>query len=99
MAIFLTGSTGYVGAHVAALLLENHNDRLNLLIRAKDEREAAQRLWHAIQLHLDFQTFYQHLKSRISLFCGDLTDTRFSLNHNAYQQLARTTDSVIHCAA
>ncbi|MCI0661858.1 MAG: SDR family oxidoreductase [Acidobacteria bacterium] len=28
-----------------------------------------------------------------------MTDSRFSLNHNEYQQLARTTDSVIHCAA
>src|SRR5262245_41373501 len=99
MAIFLTGSTGYVGAHVAALLLEKHSDKLNLLIRAKDEREAALRLWHAIQLHLDFQTFYEHLKSRISLFCGDLTDPRFSLSDSVYYRLVRTTDSVIHCAA
>jgi thioester reductase-like protein len=99
MAIFLTGSTGYVGAHVATLLLENHTDKLNLLIRAKDERAAALRLWHAIQLHLDFQTFYQHLKTRISIFCGDLTDSHFSLNLSDYQRLVKSTDSVIHCAA
>ena len=54
MAIFLTGSTGYVGAHVAALLLENHKDKLNLLVRAGSEQEAAERLWKSMQLHLDF---------------------------------------------
>ena len=54
MAIFLTGSTGYIGAHIAAGLLQGHTDRLNLLVRAKDKREAGERLWRSLQLHLDF---------------------------------------------
>lgn len=99
MAIFLTGSTGYVGAHVAALLLENHKDRLNLLVRAKDDREAEIRLWRALQIHLDFPRFHHHLKSRISIFRGDLTDSRFGLPAADYARLVETTDSVIHCAA
>ena len=40
MAIFLTGSTGYIGAHVAANLLEQHGASLNLLVRARDPQEA-----------------------------------------------------------
>lgn len=99
MAIFLTGSTGYVGAHVAALLLENHNDRLNLLVRAKNKNEAEQRLWKSLQLHLDFPQFYDYIKTRVNIFCGDLTDSRFGLSNEDYRQLAETTDSVIHCAA
>ena len=99
MAIFLTGSTGYVGAHVAALLLENHKDPLNLLVRAKNQTDAEQRLWKSLQLHLDFQRFYDHIKSRVSIFCGDLTDSRFGLSDEDYRRLAQTTDSVIHCAA
>ena len=54
MAIFLTGSTGYIGAHVAANLLEGYQDPLNLLVRAKDQHEAEVRLWQALQLHMDF---------------------------------------------
>ena len=54
MAIFLTGSTGYIGAHVAANLLEEHGGSLNLLVRARDPHEAQVRLWQALQLHLDF---------------------------------------------
>src|SRR5262245_22753095 len=99
MAIFLTGSTGYVGAHVAALLLENHKDKLNLLVRAKTESEAAERLWKSLQLHLDFPRFYEHLQSRVNIFCGDLTDKRFGLSDADYHRLVETTDSVIHCAA
>ncbi|MBO0722027.1 MAG: SDR family oxidoreductase, partial [Blastocatellia bacterium] len=99
MTIFLTGSTGYLGAHVAALLLENHGEHLNLLVRAKDAREAEVRLWRALQLHLDFARFYDHLRSRIRIFRGDLTAKKFGLADDDYRRLALTTDSVIHCAA
>jgi thioester reductase-like protein len=99
MAIFLTGSTGYIGAHIAAILTERHADRLNLLVRAKSEQEAGERLWHALQLHLDFPQFEDALHSRISLFRGDLTDARFGLEDSEYSRLVATTESVIHCAA
>ena len=99
MAIFLTGSTGYIGAHVAAGLLERHRDHLNLLVRAKDEREAEVRLWRALQLHLNFPRFHQHLQSRITIFRGDLTGDRFGLGEQDYRRLVESTDSVIHCAA
>src|SRR5487761_698364 len=99
MAIFLTGSTGYIGAHVASLLLERHGDRLNLLVRAKTEQEAHERLWHALQLHLDFPEFRDALDSRISVYRGDLTDQRFGLDPAEYELLAASTGSVIHCAA
>jgi thioester reductase-like protein len=99
MAIFLTGATGYVGAHVAALLLEKHQDKLNLLVRAKDEHEAEVRLWRAMQLHLGFPRFFDHLKTRVTVFRGDLTDKNFGLSESEYHRLVQTTDAVIHCAA
>ena len=34
MAIFLTGGTGYIGAHVAANLLDQHDAALNLLVES-----------------------------------------------------------------
>src|ERR1700674_2287240 len=99
MAIFLTGSTGYIGAHVASLLLERHTDRLNLLVRAKTEQEANERLWHALQLHLGFPQFQEALETRISVFRGDLTEPHFGLATAEYARLIGTTESVIHCAA
>jgi thioester reductase-like protein len=99
VAIFLTGSTGYIGAHIAAGLLQGHSDRLNLLVRAKDRREAAERLWRSLQLHFDFPRFHDFLNSRIDVFLGDLTDSRFGLAADDYRRLAESTDSVIHCAA
>jgi len=99
VAIFLTGSTGYIGAHVAAGLLGGHSDRLNLLVRAKDEHEAEVRLWKSLQLHFPFPQFHEHLRMRISIFRGDLTDARFGLASDDYSRLVQTTDAVIHCAA
>jgi thioester reductase-like protein len=99
VAIFLTGSTGYIGAHVAANLLDGSGASLNLLIRARDPHEAGVRLWRALQLHMDFPRFYEHLQTRIRIFRGDLTEPFFGLSNDDYDRLIHTTDSVIHCAA
>ncbi len=99
MAIFLTGSTGYIGGYIVAGLLENHREPLNLLVRAKDHAEAEARLWQSLQLHFDFPKFSGYLHSRINIFRGDLTNKYFGLSESDYQKLADTTESVIHCAA
>lgn len=99
MAIFLTGSTGYIGAHVAANLLEKYDAGLNLLIRGQDAHDAEVRLWQAMQLHMDFRRFYEFLQTRIRIFRGDLTTPLFGLAQDDYDRLIHTTDSVIHCAA
>jgi thioester reductase-like protein len=99
MAIFLTGSTGYIGAHVAANLLRDHGAALNVLVRARDVGEAEGRLWQALQLHLEFPQFYEFLQTRIRVFRGDLTEPGFGLDRDEYDRLVHTSDSVIHCAA
>jgi len=99
VAIFLTGSTGYIGAHIAANLLDGHEAGLNLLVRARDPRQAEERLWRALQLHMDFPRFYEHLQTRIRIFRGDLTAPQFGLARDDYDRLVHNPDSVIHCAA
>ena len=99
MATLLTGSTGYIGAHIASNLLADYPDTLNLLVRAKDDQEARERLWRSLQLHLDFEHFRDYLDSRIRIFRGDLTSSHFGLDPDEYSRLVGSTDSVIHCAA
>ncbi|MFY9742697.1 MAG: SDR family oxidoreductase [Candidatus Sulfotelmatobacter sp.] len=99
MAIFLTGSTGYIGAHVAANLLRDQGVALNVLVRARDVSEAEARLWQAMQLHMNFNEFYEYLQTRVRVFRGDLTDPGFGLGRDEYDRLIHTTDSAIHCAA
>src|ERR1700676_1310707 len=99
MAIFVTGSTGYLGSYLAAGLLTGYRDKLNLLIRAKTEQEGRERLWTSLQLHFEFPEFAEYLNTRVRIFRGDLTSERFGLYDDEYHALVDTTDSLIHCAA
>jgi len=99
MAVFITGATGYLGSYVVAGLLQGHQDQLNLLVRARDVQEAHERLWRSLQLHFDSEAFCEYLRSRVRVFCGDLTQPRLALGDDDYRELVDATDSVIHCAA
>lgn len=99
MAIFVTGSTGYIGAHIVANLLSECDESLNLLVRAKNAAEGRERLWRSLQLHMEFPRFHSFLDSRMRIFRGDLTGKNFGLEDDEYKELTRTTDSIIHCAA
>lgn len=99
MPIFVTGSTGYLGSYLAAGLLRDYRDTLNLLVRAKSDQEARERLWKSLQLHFEFPEFSQYLNSRVRIFRGDLTAERLGLSDDSYHDLVDTTDSIIHCAA
>jgi thioester reductase-like protein len=98
MAIFLTGSTGYIGSYAVHLLMEQHRERLALLVRAKSVPEAHERLWKALQLHVDFDRFASYLP-RIDVFLGDLTEPDLGLDAQARDRLVKSTDSVLHIAA
>src|SRR6202171_1348785 len=99
MAIFLTGTTGYLGSYLAAGLFTGHPDRLNLLVRAKSDQQARERLWQSLQLHFTFPEFLEYLDTRVRIFRGDLTGERFGLGLEEYHELVETSDSILHCAA
>jgi thioester reductase-like protein len=99
MAIFLTGTTGYLGSYLAAGLLTEYPDRLNLLVRAKSEQEARERLWQSLQVHFSFPEFLEFLNVRVRIFRGDLTSEQFGLGDDEYRAIVDTSDSILHCAA
>jgi len=67
--------------------------------RARDAGVARARLWHALQLHMDAPRFERALGEQIRIFRGDITNPHFGLGQADYDDLVRSTDSVIHCAA
>ncbi len=99
MTIFLTGATGYIGSYVAHGLMGEHDQKIAVLVRAKNQEEGAKRLWQSLQLHMDFATFYEHLHQRIEIVLGDLTEKNLGLNDAEFKKLAHQTSSIIHCAA
>src|SRR5258707_2581423 len=99
MALFLTGSTGYLGSYLATVLFRGHRDILNLLVRAKTQREARERLWQSLQLQMDFDEFQENIAARTKIFLGDLTSKQFGLADDEYHSLVESTVPLIHCAA
>ena len=99
MAIFLTGATGYLGSYLVAGLCRQYREQLSLLVRARSEQEAQERLWQSLQLHFEFPEFQDYLNDRVRIFRGDLTGERFGLSDDEYHALVDSTDSVLHCAA
>lgn len=98
MAILLTGVTGYIGSYVANGILEAHDDRLAVLVRATSIEEAKQRLWKSLQLHMDFDRFAEHLE-RFDIYLGDLTAPNLGLDDEARDRMVKSVDSVLHIAA
>jgi thioester reductase-like protein len=99
MTIFLTGATGYLGSYIAADLLKKYPNRLALLVRAKSTEEAERRLWHSLQLHMDFEGFHKFLAERIDICLGDITEPGLGLSTHDRKRLVKSANSIIHCAA
>ena len=99
MSIFITGSTGYIGSYVVAGLLRGHTERLALLVRARSSGEARERLWRALQLHMDFAEFRAHVDERVDVYLGDITEPKLGLAGSTFDRLASKTESIIHIAA
>jgi len=94
----LTGATGYLGSYVAAELLRQ-GEALLLLVRAKNDAEAEEKLWSSMQLHFGAAEFRDHLRARVRIVRGDLSEPLLGLDRVRCAALAAETDSIIHCAA
>jgi len=98
MTIFVTGGTGYIGSYVVTRLLEEHDRRVMLLVRAKSRAQAVEKLWNALQLHMSPERFAAALP-RIDFVQGDLTAPDLGITGAERTRVADTCTSVLHIAA
>jgi len=93
---FITGATGLLGTEVIARLIETTDSTLHVLVRARNNAEAANRLrsqWS------DDAVLTAAVGSRIVPVTGDITAPRLALGDEARNELIGKTTHVIHCAA
>lgn len=96
--IFVTGSTGFLGSYVVSRLVTHHRRPVLLMIRSKSRKDAVEKLWKALQLHLDGARFLEALE-RIEIVQGDLLAPDLGLSPAARERVLSQASSVLHIAA
>jgi thioester reductase-like protein len=96
---FITGATGYLGSYVVARLLETQREPLVLLVRGKSKRDAQEKLWKALQLHMPFAQLEHYLETRIEIALGDITEPHCGLSPAYIESLKGKVRSIVHIAA
>ncbi|MDP8265871.1 MAG: SDR family oxidoreductase [Candidatus Aceula meridiana] len=92
--ILLTGATGVLGAQILKVLLNETVSIINLIIRAKNQKQAQKR-----GLVLMRSIGCEKFLDRIVVLRGDLSDRDLGLNKFNYSKLASKINSIYHCAA
>jgi amino acid adenylation domain-containing protein/thioester reductase-like protein len=96
--VLLTGSTGFLGAHLLQELLTHTDSTVYCLVRAKDDQEASDRLEDTIGYYFgeEAKLLSAH---RVHAIRGDVSQPEFGLTKEGYKLLGKTVDTVIHSAA
>ncbi|KAF7717972.1 L-aminoadipate-semialdehyde dehydrogenase large subunit [Penicillium ucsense] len=96
--VFLTGATGFLGAHILRDLLtrKSPSTRVVALVRAKGEEQALARLRSTCQA---YGFWDDEWVNRLETPCGDLGKPLFGLSQLAWDDLAGRVDVVIHNGA
>ncbi|MEO1122736.1 MAG: amino acid adenylation domain-containing protein [Cyanobacteria bacterium J06639_16] len=95
-AIFLTGSTGFVGAFLLHELLQQTQAKVYCLVRARHFSEVHQKICTTLERYFNqVETYY----SRIIPVIGDLAQPRLGLTEQRFQALADSIDVIYHCGA
>jgi long-chain acyl-CoA synthetase len=94
--VFLTGSTGFVGTHIARQLIEQTESRLIVLVRGENQENAILRLKRA---WWEWPNLSQYIGNRIEVLVGDLSKPDFVLGKDDYHRLVRNITHIIHAAA
>ena len=92
--IFLTGATGFVGAHILTSILNHTEARVICLVLGGSIPEATQKISAKLdrhQLSVDW--------SRVSIVLGDLTQPFFGMSEIDYDNLKQKIDLIIHAGA
>jgi thioester reductase-like protein len=97
--LLLTGATGFVGARLLEAWLQETSVPVTLLIRARQQRAAADRVREALAALGCPETLMADIGSRVHVIEADLTHARLGLAPADHAQLARSITHILHCAA
>jgi thioester reductase-like protein len=97
--IFLTGSTGFLGAYlIKSLIKQSKNKNITLFchVRAESQQKAMERIINNMQF---FHCWEEKFKDKIVPVPGDLKKPNLGIENNLYLTLCNTIDAVYHNGA
>jgi thioester reductase-like protein len=94
--IFLTGATGFLGAHLLQGLLEKTNASIHCLVRAADREAAATRLRDNL---INYSLWNDDYQNRILPVLGDLGKPWLGLSAEVVEELAHKVNLIYHNGA
>lgn len=97
--ILLTGATGFVGRHLAALLRRRHRGRILALVRGGRHEVAEARLERALADADEALGEEGRASAAIEVVLGDLAAPSLGLDERTWTRLAAEVDVIIHGGA
>jgi thioester reductase-like protein len=100
--VFLTGATGYVGAHLLGRLLTQTSAKIVCIVRADSDVGAMQRVMNTLSQYKIFPDLEQ--RARIMAVPGNLGEAQFGLSDEVYGKhvaflTANANGLFVHCGA
>jgi len=80
--VLLTGSTGFLGAHIAARLIKETDHDIATLVRAENKEAAIRRLsreWW------DWPELIKALDNRVKVFTGNVSEIQLGVDDTDYE--------------
>jgi amino acid adenylation domain-containing protein/thioester reductase-like protein len=98
--IFITGTTGFLGAFLLDELLRTTKDHVKFYCLVRIKKENRKNALNRIIDNLKYYQLYNHnMKKRIIPVTGDLTEKYFGLPVEQFNEFAKKVDFIFHCAA
>jgi amino acid adenylation domain-containing protein/thioester reductase-like protein len=94
--VFLTGTTGFLGAFLLHEILAQTRATLYCLVRAADAHDAGRRIYQSLT---GYQLWRDDWQRRIVPIVGDLREAQFGLDTQTFQYLSSTIDVIYHAGA
>ena len=97
--ILLTGSTGFLGSHILAEILNKYDDvNIYCLIRSKPNKTNEERLKEILNFYFE-EKYDLLIGTRIIPIEGDLARERLGIKVDIYKELLEKIDSIINVAS
>lgn len=94
---FVTGVTGVVGSALLPVLLKDPTAHARVLVRAETEEALRLRI-DVLKRHWSLDGADARFVERVHFLRGDVTQPRFGLASDVYEELASATSCIVHAA-